>query len=317
MKYGAIYIAHNPRNGGNTFKVGKTERSIDERMKELSAETSNLGTYTAPAFFVVKDIDTAEKACHKRLRQYRVQNNREFFELPFHRLLQIVEDVIEPYLARSLIPKKEEAHTVSAPERNTSEVLESLREKRKEELAERKKSLAKVKKTTLEWIDQIRQKTLKAEENLQGEDFLKWEIHSETNLRDIRKEVTLKLCSVLVACRFRKKPLTLTHNMFSALGRKKIASDDKLKQRTELIKKIEGTKLGIFAGDMAKNFCKKEDDGRIGQIGIYAFIDNYSKSQPIPTLKFEATPICYDSYKMQFGDSNLQYKYFNNPDEAF
>ena len=80
MGYGAIYIAHNPRDGENTFKVGKTERIVDERMKELSSSTSNLGTYSAKAYFIVTDIDEAERKCHQRLTQYRVQKNREFFK---------------------------------------------------------------------------------------------------------------------------------------------------------------------------------------------------------------------------------------------
>jgi hypothetical protein len=56
MKFGAICIANNPRDGANTFKVGKTER-----MKELTGETSNLGTYTAKSFFVVENVNLAER----------------------------------------------------------------------------------------------------------------------------------------------------------------------------------------------------------------------------------------------------------------
>ncbi len=63
-RYGAIYIAHNPRDGEDIFKVGKTDRSVAERMAELTADTSNIGTYTAKAAFVVTDVDAAEKACH-------------------------------------------------------------------------------------------------------------------------------------------------------------------------------------------------------------------------------------------------------------
>lgn len=72
MPYGAICIAHNPRDGDNTFKVGKTERIVEERMKDLTSSTSNLGTYTARAYFVVCDIDAAEQVCHRALSPYRV-----------------------------------------------------------------------------------------------------------------------------------------------------------------------------------------------------------------------------------------------------
>jgi len=53
MPCGAIYIAHNPRDGDNTFKVGKTECIVEKRMRELTSSTSNLGTYITFAYFVV------------------------------------------------------------------------------------------------------------------------------------------------------------------------------------------------------------------------------------------------------------------------
>jgi len=107
MPYGVIYIAHNPRDGDSTFKVGKTERRVEERMKELTASTSNLGTYTARAFFVVHNIDAAEQACHNALRRYRVQDNREFFEIPLSRLTRIVSEQVKAYAARDLVPELE------------------------------------------------------------------------------------------------------------------------------------------------------------------------------------------------------------------
>ena len=36
-KAGYIYVAHNPRNGPNTYKVGKTPRTVQTRMNELTA----------------------------------------------------------------------------------------------------------------------------------------------------------------------------------------------------------------------------------------------------------------------------------------
>lgn len=73
MNYGAIYVAHNDRDGDNIFKVGKTVRAVSHRMRELTSATSNIGEYKAIAFFVVDDVDGAERACHRRLQKYRVQ----------------------------------------------------------------------------------------------------------------------------------------------------------------------------------------------------------------------------------------------------
>ncbi len=93
------------------FKVGKTERSVEERMGELTADTSNIGTYVAEAFFVVTNVDAAEKACHRRLNRYRVQPNREFFELELDRLVLSVEEETKPFSANDLVPEisREEA----------------------------------------------------------------------------------------------------------------------------------------------------------------------------------------------------------------
>ncbi len=114
MKSGAIYIAHNPRDGKDTFKVGKTQRSPEERMKELTSETSNLGEYIVKSYFAVEDIDAAERACHERLSIYRIQKNREFFELPFPQLLQIVKKAITPFSAIDYVSESEMDNTTSS-----------------------------------------------------------------------------------------------------------------------------------------------------------------------------------------------------------
>jgi len=109
-KYGLIYIAQNARDGENVFKVGKTERDIESRMTELTSSTSNLGSYKALSYFVVSNIDEAEYKCHTRLSQYRIQNNREFFEIKHDELLSIVEEEVRPYLATNVnsVPLKPE-----------------------------------------------------------------------------------------------------------------------------------------------------------------------------------------------------------------
>jgi len=102
--FGAIYIVHNPRDGEHVYKVGKTERDVPSRIAELNADTTNLGAYSACAFFVVSDVNAAEQACHTRLSQYRVQENREFFGLELRRLLPLVQEAVKPFLAQSFVP---------------------------------------------------------------------------------------------------------------------------------------------------------------------------------------------------------------------
>jgi len=40
--FGAIYIARNSIDADEFYKVGKTQRTVEKRMKELTSETSNL-----------------------------------------------------------------------------------------------------------------------------------------------------------------------------------------------------------------------------------------------------------------------------------
>lgn len=104
MAYGVIYIAHNARDGSDVFKVGKTERLAQQRMRELTSATAVLGNYSALAEFVVADVDAAEQACHKALRDHRIQDNREFFQLSFEALLRIVQHAVGPFAARDSAP---------------------------------------------------------------------------------------------------------------------------------------------------------------------------------------------------------------------
>ena len=99
-QYGLIYIITNKKQGKNTFKVGKTSKSIDERLKQLNSETGLLGKFEVFATFVVDDIDKAEKECHKNLKDFRIQNNREFFEVDFINILFSVRKSISKYLMK-------------------------------------------------------------------------------------------------------------------------------------------------------------------------------------------------------------------------
>ena len=102
--FGVIYIARNSIDGDEVYKVGKTQRTVEERMRELTSETSNLGEYKAIGFVVVNDIDQAEKECHLRLRNYRIQPNREFFKIPLSTLVDAIRAATEPYLVKDELP---------------------------------------------------------------------------------------------------------------------------------------------------------------------------------------------------------------------
>jgi len=103
--FGAIYIARNLIDGNDVYKVGKTQRTVEERMKELTSETSNLGKYEAIGSVIVNNIDQAEKECHHRLRNFRIQANREFFKIPLSTLIDAIRAATEPYLVKDELPE--------------------------------------------------------------------------------------------------------------------------------------------------------------------------------------------------------------------
>jgi hypothetical protein len=111
-RYGAIYIAHNPNDGENVFKVGLTTRSIKERMNELTGDTSNLGNYQEVGHVVVDDVDVAESTCHARLSALRVQKNREFFQGELKRIVNTVRESCEPHAISENLPEIEKPEAV-------------------------------------------------------------------------------------------------------------------------------------------------------------------------------------------------------------
>ena len=60
MAYGVVYIARNDSDPDKVFKIGKTTKSVEERMKELTSDTSNVGKYKQVGYVVVNDIDFVE-----------------------------------------------------------------------------------------------------------------------------------------------------------------------------------------------------------------------------------------------------------------
>ena len=45
MAIGYIYIIRNSSHEPDVYKVGKTSRPIEDRLKELNSETTNIGSF--------------------------------------------------------------------------------------------------------------------------------------------------------------------------------------------------------------------------------------------------------------------------------
>jgi|GEM_PF-2940147 len=311
MRYGIIYIAHNPRDGETIFKVGKTERSIYERMKELTASTSNLGTYKARAFFVVFDIDAAEKACHERLNQYRIQKNREFFDIHFSRLLRIVREQVAQYSARDFVPDV----LPGIPENitladNPSEILakEKIRQEQEAELWDTVLTNEKI--TLIKWADIIRARFQEARSILSQEDILKWEAFDNTNVNHTSGKYT-NLFSVTVLSRFTKPPLELSLSgyrgeSYGPLDLSQATGEPEIwRHRNPLVQYLK---------------WKEVDDGRIGQITIMMGIKNSDQASkesniiPSSVIVIRANAI---KYSQNFEEKDIIERKFHDPEESF
>jgi hypothetical protein len=313
MRYGAIYIAHNLRDGDSIFKVGKTERSVEERMSELTSATSNLGMYSAIAHFVVIDVDSAEKACHKRLSRYRVQDNREFFEIPLPRLLKIVAEVTEIYSARDNVPEVGLDEYKDLEQKSAIELLKLARKERNSVDRSWEDALSNATAIVKGWSAHINEKISQAALELVAEKNLLWEIgeFSESK-RDHSHDCAL--CSVMVLSGFTKKPLELWR---SGIEGGKYGHLD----LSRAIGEPQKSSTGV---DNESQFVKwKEyDDGRVGKISVVVRIENtqpYYKERgesPIPKIIIRATPIKYDNYHQNFKEKYHWEKSFTDPDEA-
>lgn len=93
---GVIYILINP-SMPSLVKIGKTTRVPEERAIELSG-TSGVPTKFFVAYEVsVSDCDAAEKDIHNRLSNFRVNDGREFFNMPLKTAIQSVMEITKPY----------------------------------------------------------------------------------------------------------------------------------------------------------------------------------------------------------------------------
>lgn len=82
MAYGFIYFITNPAMPG-LVKIGMTTRHPRDRMEELSSATACPQPFEMLGFFDTRMPAEAERAIHVSLAEYRVNQSREFFSLPW------------------------------------------------------------------------------------------------------------------------------------------------------------------------------------------------------------------------------------------
>ena len=99
-KRGWLYVL-STKDEPDILKIGRTTRSVEDRVKEINSATGVLVPYSARAVFQVEDTIAAENLVFNLLSDHRIRQDREFFQIPFSEAAKIIEDKIYPLLIRT------------------------------------------------------------------------------------------------------------------------------------------------------------------------------------------------------------------------
>jgi hypothetical protein len=205
--FGAIYIANNPADGKDVYKIGVTERSVPERMAELTASTSNLGRYEAIGYVVVNDMQEAELRCHNKLSYCRVQDNREFFEEALETIVRIVRECCQPFEIKDYLPV-----TKAEEPPNVREIVSRTLEKGTEEKRAVDEYHAIVSESIREQVRQVLPLLADLKENLPSENLkaLIYDPQFDFARQPNRNRLTqIKLVDVMFFGRLVKTPIKI------------------------------------------------------------------------------------------------------------
>jgi hypothetical protein len=93
---GWVYVLSNKEHPG-MFKIGHTKVSVSGRVKQLNG-TSTVGEgWKVEDAFLCLDSYALEQEVHKTLNEYRVRDDREFFQIPLEVAIQTVKDHLRNY----------------------------------------------------------------------------------------------------------------------------------------------------------------------------------------------------------------------------
>ena len=106
MNEGIIYIAQNPEYKEEIYKIGKTERTNlpENRMLELSNHEGVLGEFRVVGYWLVDEVHETEKICHSVLKNFRYQQNREFFKADLYTIIERIRSMLSEKIIRDNFP---------------------------------------------------------------------------------------------------------------------------------------------------------------------------------------------------------------------
>ena len=164
---GRVYVLSN-KAMPNLIKIGYTMNTVENRVSELSSATGVPHSYEIEFQVECRDPETIEKSAHKNLNKFRVNSNREFFEIsPILAAKEILNLITEVFQVETRL-NLEDAYVISDDIKNKK--INGL-------LDEGQKNTDWIEVPTKEWKSLVCLKT--AERN--DEKITIWEILSYRN----------------------------------------------------------------------------------------------------------------------------------------
>ena len=92
-----VYIMSNPTMPGY-YKIGYTKNNPEERAKQISNATGVIVPMVVEWAFHCYNGFALEQECHHKLEAYRVNNNREFFQISLDEAKETISELGERYM---------------------------------------------------------------------------------------------------------------------------------------------------------------------------------------------------------------------------
>lgn len=91
---GEIYVMRSAMHPRDTYKVGFTTKTSDERAAQLAATSGQPDQFHVIESWKVKNPRVVEQLIHKALAAHRVNKSREFFRLKYNDIRKVIESII-------------------------------------------------------------------------------------------------------------------------------------------------------------------------------------------------------------------------------
>ena len=91
---GYVYIVRCPAHPPDTYKIGRTERTPEERARDLTGSTAAPLPFGILASWFVPDCHVFEETLHEELAKYRMNERREFFRVPLQHIVAVAQRLI-------------------------------------------------------------------------------------------------------------------------------------------------------------------------------------------------------------------------------